>query len=270
LPAVDERLVVADSGYEIVDGKVYAVSPAFEPHARRHAKITALLEAHVADDYTVAVDMLTRAGPQEDFAPDISIFRSARDPETGGRQLEEFVFEIVSTETLAHAGAKAASLVRRGVRRVIAIDVERERALQWSAATAGWEILGPDARIDDPLFVTPLVVRELVDVAKADDGLARALMAKRNPLLEDAFASLRARSLDEGRAQGRLEGRLEAEMEGRLTGTAATIVAILFARGLAPTAAEQSRILAIRDADELARCVALAVTCATVSDLFAD
>jgi hypothetical protein len=38
----------------------------------------------------------------------------------------------VSTETLAHAGRKAAELVGRGARRVFAIDVERQRALDWA------------------------------------------------------------------------------------------------------------------------------------------
>jgi hypothetical protein len=244
LPAVDERLVVADCGFEIVEGKVVAVSPAYEPHARRHAKLAALLEACVADGYTVAVDMLTRAGPREDFAPDASIFASARDPATGGRQLEEVAFEIVSTETLAHAGAKAASLLRRGVRRVFAIDVERERGLHWSSATSGWEILGPDAVIDDPVFAAVVHVHELVSTASADDAMARALLAKRNPVIEAT----------------RAEARTEA--------TAAAIIAVLFARGLAPTAAQQSRILSLRDPAELARCLASAATCSDIAELF--
>lgn len=261
LPAVDERLVVEDCGYEIVEGTVVAVSPAYEPHARRHAKLTALLEAHVVDGFTVAVDMLTRTGEKEDLAPDVAIFATERDPETGGRRLEELAFEVVSSETLAHAGAKAVSLQRGGVRRVFAIDVERMRALEWSARTASWEILGSDARVDDPLLVTPLVVREVVDVARADDGMARALLAKRNPVLEEALTSARARALDEGRDEGRVEGRVEA--------TAAAIVAVLFARGLAPTAAEQSRILAMWDVEELAQCLAIAATCTAVGELFA-
>jgi hypothetical protein len=252
LPAVDERLVVADCGFEIVEGKVVAVSPAYEPHARRHAKLAALLEACVADGYTVAVDMLTRAGPREDFAPAASIFASARDPATGGRQLEEVAFEIVSTETLAHAGAKAASLLRRGVRRVFAIDVERERGLHWSSATSGWEILGPDAVIDDPVFAAVVHVHELVSTASADDAMARALLAKRNPVIEATRA--------ESRAEGRTEGRTEA--------TAAAIIAVLFARGLAPTAAQQSRILSLRDPAELARCLASAATCSDIAELF--
>lgn len=257
MPAVDERLVAPDCGYEIVDGMVVAVSPAFEPHARRHAKLAALLEAHVSEGFTVAVDMLTRTAATSDFAPDVSIYSIERDPETGGRRLEEIVFEIVSSETLAHAGAKAASLVRRGVRRVFAIDVERERSLEWSTETAAWEILGTDARVGDALFVTPLVMHDLVVVTQADDAIARALLAKRNVVIDEALAAQRA----EGRERGRAEGRAEA--------TAAAIVAVLFARGLTPSQREQSRILAIADPNELARALANAVTCTAVAELFA-
>lgn len=246
-PAVDERLVVSECGYEIVDGTVVAVTPAFEPHARRHAKIAALLEAHVAEGFTVAVDLLTRTGPREDFAPDLSLFASARNPLTGGRQLEEIAFEVVSSETLAHAGAKAAKLRRRGVRRVFAIDVERERTLEWSTDTDAWEILATNATLDDPLFVTPLPVRDLVDVARADDALARALIAKHNPVIEDALV----RSFE----------------DGELAATAAAIVAVLAARGFTPTAIEHARIVGLRDPDLLARWLARAATCAAVADV---
>ena len=62
LPAVDERLVAPDCGYEIDDGKLVPVPPALEPHADRHAKLAALLEAHAAADFNVALDMLEPPG----------------------------------------------------------------------------------------------------------------------------------------------------------------------------------------------------------------
>src|SRR4051812_26051938 len=129
LPDVDERLVMPETRYEIIDGKVTYVPPADEAHGTRHSKISAILEAYAADGYDVASDMLTRTSTKGDMAPDASVFPVARDPETGGRQLDELVFEVVSTERLSHAGKKARSLAARGVRRVFAIDVERRRAL---------------------------------------------------------------------------------------------------------------------------------------------
>src|SRR5215831_4299942 len=45
---------------------------------------------------------------------------------------------------------KAAKLAARGVRRVFAIDVERSRALEWSAALGTWSLLDPAGQITDP------------------------------------------------------------------------------------------------------------------------
>jgi Uma2 family endonuclease len=127
VPAVDARLVAPESRYEVDEGRVVYVAPADEPHGSRHSKVSALLEAHVRGDRDVASDMLTRSSELSDVAPDASVFPRARDPRTGGRQLEELAFEVVSTERLNEAGAKARKLAGRGVRRVFAIDVVRHR-----------------------------------------------------------------------------------------------------------------------------------------------
>src|SRR5689334_1479355 len=100
LPAIDDHVVVPESGYELDDGKLVLVSPALEPHADRHSKLAALLEAHVADDFNVAVDMLTRTSQTNDRAPDASVYPCERDPRTGGRQLEHLAFELASSESL--------------------------------------------------------------------------------------------------------------------------------------------------------------------------
>ena len=188
--AVDERLVAGEGRYEIIDGRVIHTAPAHEPHGRRHAKIAGLVEAHAAADYTVAADMLTRTQELDDFAPDVSIYPHARDPDSGGRQLEEMVFEVVSKETLGHAGKKAAKLCARGVRRVFGVDIERERLLEWSRATDAWEILGPDFVLFDPTLAAPLP--------------GAALLAKKNAVLARAMKKER----DEGRAEERAEDTL--------------------------------------------------------------
>jgi len=196
LPAVDARLVAPESRYEIEDGRVRYVAPADEPHATRHSKLSALLEAHVADDFDVACDMLTRTSQLEDMAPDASVFPLARDPETGGRQLEELAFEVASTESLADAGRKAHKLVARGVRRVFVFDVERRRAFEWSEQLMGWRMLEHDGVIEDRALAVPLPIEALVRAAKADDAMARALLGKHNPVLEAALA-------ERGQSKGR-------------------------------------------------------------------
>jgi hypothetical protein len=248
LPAVDERLVAPESGYEIDDGKLVRVPPSQEPHANLHSKLTALLEAHVADDFDVAVDMLTRISETSDRAPDASVYPRARDPKTGGRQLEHLAFEVVSTESLGYAAGKAADLSGRGVRRVFALDVSRARAFEWSSDLGTWGLMDPGSRIEDPTLAVPLPLEALVSAAKADDAVAKALLAKRNPVLVAAVA--------EGRAEGRAQGRVE------------DILVVLAHRGLEPRVGERERILGERDLEVLERWLKRAISCSTVADLF--
>jgi Uma2 family endonuclease len=271
LPAIDERLVAPDTRYEILDGRLVHVSPADPPHGTRHSKVSALLEAHAGLELTVASDMLTRTSERSDVAPDVSVFPSAPDPHTGRRQLEQLAFEIVSTQSLAYAGGKAAQLAARGVRRVFAIDVERERVLEWSVAQGAWSPLDPAAFIDDPALDAPLPIAALIGTARADDAVARALLVRRNPVLVEtrtkAKAEGRAEGKTEGRADGKTEGRAEGKAEGRAEGKAEALITVLTARGVVVDDATRARWLCERDAHQLDRWIARAATCETLSDL---
>jgi hypothetical protein len=227
LPPVDERLVMPGSRFEVIDGRVVYVSPSDPPHATQHSKLQALLEVSAADGYIVACDMLTRTSMTGDMAPDASVYAADPDPDTGGRQLEELAFEVVSTERLGAAGEKAARLHDRGVRRVFAIDVHRRRALEWEADRDGWRILARDEQIGDPALAVPLAIEDLLSAARVDDGVARALLARKNPVIE---AALSARL-----AQGRVAGKAEA------------LLALLDARGLAVSDAQRARIRTATD-----------------------
>lgn len=244
---MDVRLVAPESRYEIDEGRLIHVPPADEPHGSRHSKVSALLEAYVAEDWDVASDMLTRTSETSDVAPDASVFPRARDPQTGGRQIEELAFEVASTERLNDAGAKARKLVGRGVRRVFAIDVPRRRAFEWSGNLGTWEILKPASFIEDRVLVTGLPVEALVHAAKADDAVARALLAKRNRVVEAALL--------ESRERGKAEGKAEA------------VLAVLRARGLKPTESERARIVGLRDDASLDVYLTRALTCASVADV---
>jgi len=197
LPAVDERLIASETRYEIDDGKLVYVPPSHEPHATLHAALAALLEAHAAMEFTVALDMLTRTTTIDDIAPDASLFPTARDPGTGGRQLEHLAFEIVSTESLGHAARKAAKLAARGVRRLFAIDVAKQRAFEWSRELGTWQMLAATAWLEDAALAVPLPVAALVNAAIADDATVRAYRARRHP----EFLAER----EEGRAEGKRE-----------------------------------------------------------------
>lgn len=202
LPPIDERLVVPESSFEMDDGRLVYVSPADPPHAIRQSLIAALLHAHVAADFQVAVEMLTRTTRTSDQAPDASVFPRAPDPVTGRRQLEHLAFEVVSTQRWSDVTKKARRLAERGVRRVFAIDVNDECAYEWSSAAADWRLLDPAAAITDPALAVALPIEPLISAVDADDSMAQALRAKRHP----EFLAER----EEGREEGRDEGLRDA------------------------------------------------------------
>jgi Uma2 family endonuclease len=252
---VDERLVMPETRFEVIDGKVAYVPPSDEPHGNRHAKIAALLGAYVAEGWDVASDMLTRTSAKSDVAPDASVYPTARDPETGGRQLEELAFEVVSTERLGHAAKKARALVGRGVRRVFAIDVKRRRALAWSMETNAWEIMPADGVLVDRTLALGLPIRDLVEAGRADDAMAHALLAKKNPVIEEALSAAEER------------GEKRGEERGVLIGRVASILALLAARGLKVSKKAENRIRAEQRAATLEKWLARAVRCESVDDL---
>jgi Uma2 family endonuclease len=244
LPAVDAPLVAEDCGYEIIDGRLVAVPPALEPHGERHSKINALLEAYVIPEYNVACDMLTRTSETTNIAPDASVYPRARDPRTGGRQLEELAFEVVSTQALADVAERAQGLTDRGVRRVFAVDVPRARGLEWSRETDAWQVLADDAVIEDPCFVAPLPIEALVKAARADDAVARALLAKGNPVLTDALEQAAANA------------------------ARSVLLGVFAARGFEPTDDQRRRIDSCPDAEQLQTWAIRAATADRLDDVF--
>jgi Uma2 family endonuclease len=253
-----------ETRYEIIDGRVAYVSPAKEPHGSRHSKAAALLEAHVKGTYDVAADMLTRTSAETDFAPDISVFLHARDPQTGGRRIEELAFEILDTQKLGAAATKARLLAARGVRRLFAIDVKKKRALEWSRPTNTWKMLPGNGVIEDPAFVVPLSIQALVVAGKADDAVAGALLAKGNAVLVQEGERLRA----EGKVEGKIEGKSEGRIEGKAEGKAEALLAFLKARGLRIAKTDETTILDTRDVRVLDRWLGLAASCTSVKSLF--
>lgn len=258
-PPVDARLVVEGCGYEVFEGNLVDRPPSSELRANRRARLALLLEAHVADGFTATLDMLTRTSEVTDIAPDASVYPRARDPRTAGRRLEHLAFEIVDAGLIEYAGRKAASLAARGVRRVFAIDVECERVLEWARDLARWCVLGAEAAIADPALAVPLPVEVLLHEDKVDAALVRALLARRNPVLEAATREALARA--ECRAQGRAEGFAE--------GISRAILAVLIARGLRLSTDEQEQILRERDPARLKRWLGRVAACASAAELLA-
>ena len=129
---------------------------------------------------------------------------------------------------------KAEDLTARGVRRVIALFVKTGKVCQWSRQRR-W-LGGPRSRrrLDDPCLTRPLRVRALLDAAEADDAVARALVEKRNPVLEGLQAERFAAGVQAGVQEGTLVGMRQ--------GKASAILLVLAARGLATPEEVRARI----------------------------
>ena len=198
VPRVDDRIVRPETREEVVRGRHVLAMPSNPPHGDRHFKLDYVIGAHVKEGYVGSTDLLTRSSESSDFATDTCIRRDGTDPRTGTRYLEELAFEVVNEQSLRDITERAEDLTARGVRRVIAIFVQKGEVCEWSSKGSTWRKLDPDVTFSDATLARPFRVRELLDAAEADNAVARALLAKRNPVMIKAQEESRA----EGEAQG--------------------------------------------------------------------
>jgi Uma2 family endonuclease len=199
LPAIDDNFIREDDTYEVIDGVRYELFPAKEPHATQHFDLPRVLGNCLAPEYKGTADMLTRPDKPSNFAPDVSILPKARDPKTNGRQVEEIAIEVQDTSSWTRLTEKAKKLVKRGVRRVLVVDVIDRSVHEWDNKK-GWQRLAPNAQIVDRCFVTPISVRALLDELLADETVVRGMIARDSP----AMLNVLKEREDRGRQDGQL------------------------------------------------------------------
>jgi hypothetical protein len=197
-PRLDEHLVEEGTREEMLRGERLYAAPAREPHAERHCELDYVIRAHVKDGYIPASDMLTRAGPGSEFATDTAVRKRGIDPETGTRHLEELAFEVVSTQSMREMIRRAEDLTTRGVRRLLAIFVERNQVSEWSTSEHRFVPLPLDDQLEDVTLARPILVRALLDAALADDAVVDALDVKGNRRLREIKAGERKQGLQQG------------------------------------------------------------------------
>jgi flagellar biosynthesis/type III secretory pathway protein FliH len=165
-------------------------------------------------------------------------------------------------------------------------------------------VLDTSAHIADPTLATPLPIEVLIRAAKADDAMARALVAKRNPVIEAVRAESKLEGLAEGKLEGFAEGKqaglaegkqaglaegkqaglaegkqaglaegkqaglAEGKQAGLAEGRAESLIVMLQARDIALGSADRARILGERDPETLARWTARVATCKDVVEMF--
>jgi hypothetical protein len=246
-PGVSDHLVEPETREEMVRGRRVIALPALPPHADRHIELDYVVRAHVRDGYVGSSDLLTRFGPQSDFATDTCIRKDGVDPATGQRYLEELAFEVVSTQSSDNITTRAEDVTARGVRRLFAIFVKAREVREWLAAERKWKKLGPGDLIDDPCLLRPIAVEALLAAAAADDAVAEALIAKKNPVVMNY--GVRERSAGEARGLGN------------------ALLTILAARGIDVPDRARRHILDTSDGAELQRWLARAASAHCLADV---
>jgi len=239
LPDVDEHLVARGCGYEVDDGVLVRLAPPEGPRSIACARTLAVLEAHVVPALEVVYRQRIRTSRISDLVPDVCVVPRASDPRTGGRQLAVLALELVAGDALARAARKADQLVARGVARVFALELGQPGAFEWSPPRHGWVALDPDDYLEHPALAAALPVAALLRADHA--AVARALRTGRGGTPEPARPG----------APGRVD----------------VLLAILAARGLAPTPAERARILAEPDPGKLLDWIRRVPRCASLDEL---
>lgn len=202
-PAVDDYLDEPETTrWERVGGQRVWASPSKLEHAAPHMRLDYLVAAHARPGYVGASDLKTRVSDDDEFASDTCLLKDGIDPRTGRRYLEELSFEIVNKRSQAKVDARARAFAARGVRRQIAINVRTGTVSEWDKTKGKWRPLDPKRRIHDKCLARPLEVAALLDAARADDEVARALEAKGNPAIEEMKTKSHARGFEEGRREG--------------------------------------------------------------------
>jgi hypothetical protein len=264
----DDHAVQPEARQELVRGELVDALPARPGHGDTHSRLDAVVWLCVAPGWVVSTDLLTRRSASSDFATDTCVRRAGRDPATGHRCLEELSFEIFFTQALPEARERARDVSGSGVRRMFGLFVtERYRdadvdgqvdiaVREWSRERDEWVALDLDASIEDRCLRTPLPVRALVEAAAADDAIARALVARRNPVIEKLQAESEARGFRSGATRGKLEGRLEGKVETLRW----ALLDVLAHHRVALDDAQAERIAACQDPDVLQRWFTRALT----------
>jgi hypothetical protein len=192
-----DHLVEPETRQEMFRGQIVEVSPARPGHADLHGRLSKVLDHHAVDGYASSSDLLTRRSMNSDFATDASLRRAGRNPATGQRYMEELSFEIFFKQSREYACERARDVMGSGVRRLFGIFVKERwpesdedgvidsTVAEWSVERNDWVHLPPGHMITDPCLNIPLPVEALVEALPSDNAAQRALIAKRNPVLEE-------------------------------------------------------------------------------------
>ena len=270
----DDHLVEPETRQEIFRGQLVEVSPARPGHGDTHCRLDAAVRLCTREGYVASTDLLTRRDHDSDFATDTCVRKAGtvqgQDGET--RHLEELSFEVFHTQSRSLARERARDVIASGVRRMFGLFVDplspaQEAAGQaavtveeWSPVRDAWIALDPGRAIEDPCLAAPLPVAALMDAAALDDAVARMLIARHNPVIEELARTSHDAGYDKGHDAG--------YDKGQLAGQIAAVLELLAYRGIALTPAQRARIAACDDPIRLAGWITRSLSIESADELF--
>lgn len=157
---------------------------------------------------------------------------------------------VMSTAMHANTDARGEALVRAIPAALHVLDAESGRAYFLMLK----QVLKPALRA--------LIERLMIEKTPYGEFEVPAWLHKAEQAARDEG---REKGREEGREKGREEGRAEGREEGREEGLARSVLTVLSTRGLVPTDAERTKVLACRDERRLERWLRKAVTARSVA-----
>ncbi len=263
--APDDRLARPESGEEYIDGQCLQAMAGDADHADPQCDLAYVVRACVATGYVASTELLTRTDQGSDFATDVCVRKRGKDPETGGRYVEEISFEVAHTQTREDLErVRVPKLLAAGVRRIFAVLVPEGDVLEWSHTPAAparpgeWQGWTPDQSIRDRVFKKALHVAAILDAAAMEKLVSQAQLVKREPHL--------MKVLDKREAEGRAEGRTE----GRAAGYAEAILLAFESHNITLDAENRQAILDCQNTALLRRWLTKALVATSASDILAE
>ena len=139
-----ERFPSDDRRYELVEGRLVAMTPVGYLHGRTVVRFAFMLEQHARErrlgDVLVELGVVLKTNPDTVFAPDIAFIRRDRVPTTIPRGFwkgaADLAVEVLSPDDRpGEVRSKVAEYLRRGTPLVLVIDPEQRIVSKWAQSS---------------------------------------------------------------------------------------------------------------------------------------
>lgn len=157
-----ERFPSDDRRYELVEGRLIAMTPVSYAHSRTVIRFGSMLERHTREhrlgDVHTELGVVLKKNPDTVFAPDIAFIRRERvamaNPRGFWKGAADLAVEVLSPDDRPGGiRGKAAEYLRRGTPLVLIVDPEKRIVSKWVQSSAPVTLTDADT----------LDLREIID-----------------------------------------------------------------------------------------------------------